>query len=66
MAIDYEALAKQYGGASATQPAATDQTQAAAPATQPAPDLAALATQFGGSAQPQEMGILESLGEMVT
>lgn len=76
MAIDYEALAKQYGGASAAQPAATDQAQAAAPTPQPAqaqptgqqpaPDLAALATQFGGSAQPQEMGVLESLGEMVT
>ena len=38
----------------------------AAPVAAPATDFAALAAQFGGQAEPQKMGFLELVGEMVT
>lgn len=48
-------------------PAAPAVAPVAAPAAAaPATDFAALAAQFGGQAEPQKMGFLESVGEMVT
>ena len=79
MATDYEALARQFGGAVAGPAPAPAPAPAAAPAARPAPVAAqaaapvdydaAMATQFGGQAAPAEppkMGFFESLGEMVT
>jgi hypothetical protein len=78
MATDYEALARQFGGAVAGPAPAPAPAPAAAPAARPAPvaapaaapvDYAAMATQFGGQAAPAEppkMGFFESIGEMVT
>lgn len=81
MATDLEALARQFGGtveapaaaaapAAAPAPTPTPTAPAAAPAA--TPDMAALAAQFGGQAQPaapsapEEMGFFESVGEMIT
>lgn len=74
MATDYEALARQFGGQAAGPAAAPAPAPAAAaaaapvaaPAAAPATDLAALSAQFGGRAEPPKMGLLESVGEMVT
>src|SRR5436190_22276331 len=44
MAVDYAALAKQYGGTSSPAPAAPSSTGSV--------DYAALAKQFGGTSQP--------------
>ena len=68
MATDYEALARQFGGAAAGPAPAPAPAPAAAPAA-PATDYAAMATQFGGTVAPAKhpkMGFFESIGEMVT
>lgn len=64
MATDYAALARQFGGTSAS-PAAPAPAAPASSAAQTV-DYAAMATQFGGKAEPQKMGFFESVGEMVT
>jgi hypothetical protein len=62
--MDYEALARQFGGT--TQGAAPTPTPAAAPTAAPQQDMMALAAQFGGQVEQQPMGFFESIGEMVT
>jgi hypothetical protein len=71
--MDYEALARQFGGSvagPAPAPAATAAAPAAAPAqapaSAPAADMTALAAQFGGQAEPQQPGFFASVAESIT
>jgi hypothetical protein len=59
--MDYEALARQFGG-SVAGPAPAP----AAPAQAPAADMTALAAQFGGQAEPQQPGFFASVAESIT
>jgi hypothetical protein len=63
--MDYEALARQFGG-SVAGPAPAPATPAQAPAAAPAADMTALAAQFGGQAEPQQPGFFASVAESIT
>jgi len=67
--MDYEALARQFGGSvagPAPAPTAPDTAPAQAPAAAPAADMTALAAQFGGQPVREEPGFFGSLIESVT
>ena len=68
--MDYEALARQFGGSvvgPAPAPAAPAlAAPAQAPAAAPASDMAALAAQFGGQVEQEEPGFFGGLIESVT
>jgi hypothetical protein len=67
--MDYEALARQFGGSvagPAPAPATPPAAPAAAPAQAPAADMTALAAQFGGQAEPQQPGFFASVAESIT
>jgi hypothetical protein len=65
--MDYEALARQFGGSVAgPAPAPATPAPAQAPAAAPAADMTALAAQFGGQAEPQQPGFFASVAESIT
>lgn len=66
--MDYEALARQFGGSVAGPAPATaaPAAPAQAPAAAPAADMAAIAAQFGGQAEPAQPGFFASVAESIT
>lgn len=66
--MDYEALAKQFGGKIEDAPTSgTVEIGEVTPVSPPAEqDYSALIRQFGGVIEPEPMGVLENIGEMVT
>jgi len=67
--MDYEALARQFGGSvagPAPAPAAPAAAPAQAPASAPASDMTALAAQFGGQAESAQPGFFASVAESIT
>ncbi len=63
--MDYEALARQFGG-SVAGPAPAPAAPAQAPTAAPEANMAELAAQFGGQAEPAQPGFFASVAESIT